>query len=314
MFQRGEPHPSDPHLSHIYGLALPLLKSGIPVEPVQLENAPLPKALDRYRVLFLTYHGQKPMSPAVHAALARWVKAGGTLVVVDDDSDPYNKVREWWNQTPHAWKTPRHHLFAQFGLPETAPSGVTQHGQGRLAWYPFNPALLATRADGKQQVLQWLRAALAGEAWQPQNHLLLRRGPYLIAAGLDESIDAPLSVLKGRFINLFDPDLALQTTVAVDPGSRRYLLDLDELDGAEPQLLAAACKAWPGHADAQRREWTVEGIADTQAIMVFRLPEKPTTITLADSAQPKAQYNDENQLLYLRFPNTAEPRKLSLRW
>ena len=38
MFERGEPSSSDAHLSHFYGLALPLLKRGIPVEPVQLEN------------------------------------------------------------------------------------------------------------------------------------------------------------------------------------------------------------------------------------------------------------------------------------
>jgi len=42
MFERGEPTPSDPHLSHVYGLALPLLKRGMPVTPVQLENLTLP--------------------------------------------------------------------------------------------------------------------------------------------------------------------------------------------------------------------------------------------------------------------------------
>jgi hypothetical protein len=34
MFQRGEPAASDPHLSHFYGLALPLLKRGLPVTPL----------------------------------------------------------------------------------------------------------------------------------------------------------------------------------------------------------------------------------------------------------------------------------------
>ena len=38
MFERGDPAPSDAHLGHIYGLAMPLLKHGIPVTPVQLEN------------------------------------------------------------------------------------------------------------------------------------------------------------------------------------------------------------------------------------------------------------------------------------
>ena len=45
MFQRGDPNPSDAHLGSFYGLAMPLLKHGIPAEPVQLENATIPGAL-----------------------------------------------------------------------------------------------------------------------------------------------------------------------------------------------------------------------------------------------------------------------------
>ena len=97
MFQRGDPTPSDPNLSHVYGLALPLLKRGMPVTPVQLENVTLPNYLDGFRILLLSYHGMKPLTPDVHRSLAAWVKRGGMLVVCDDDTDPYNAVREWWN-------------------------------------------------------------------------------------------------------------------------------------------------------------------------------------------------------------------------
>ena len=36
------PSPSDPHLGSFFGLALPLLERGMPVEPVQLETAATP--------------------------------------------------------------------------------------------------------------------------------------------------------------------------------------------------------------------------------------------------------------------------------
>ena len=39
MFERAGPKPSDPWLSSVYGLALPLVNHGIPIEPVQLEDA-----------------------------------------------------------------------------------------------------------------------------------------------------------------------------------------------------------------------------------------------------------------------------------
>ena len=88
MFQRADPTPSDTNLGSFYGLALPLLKRGIPVEPVQIESATVPGFLDRYKLLLLTYEGQKPPTPQFHDALAKWVRAGGALVVVDNDRDP----------------------------------------------------------------------------------------------------------------------------------------------------------------------------------------------------------------------------------
>jgi hypothetical protein len=39
MFQRVAPEPSDENLGQFYGLALPLLMRGMPVEPVQIESA-----------------------------------------------------------------------------------------------------------------------------------------------------------------------------------------------------------------------------------------------------------------------------------
>ena len=97
MFQREAPSPSEGDFSSFYGLALPLLKHGIPVEPVQLENAVFPGSLESFKVLLMTYEGMKPMTSEVHSALAAWVKHGGALVFMGDDSDPYNKVRTWWN-------------------------------------------------------------------------------------------------------------------------------------------------------------------------------------------------------------------------
>jgi len=74
MFQRAEPNPSDANLGSFYGLAMPLLKRGVPVEPVQIESAATPGFLDRYKVLLLTYEGQKPPTREFHEALAKWVR------------------------------------------------------------------------------------------------------------------------------------------------------------------------------------------------------------------------------------------------
>src|SRR5271157_3266180 len=112
MFQRADPRPSDPHLGSFYGLALPLLERGMPVEPVQLETATIPGNLARCKVLVMTYEGMKPMDRAANQAIADWVKMGGSLVFVDDDRDPYNTVKSWWNRAgAQSFRTPRESLF-----------------------------------------------------------------------------------------------------------------------------------------------------------------------------------------------------------
>jgi len=118
MYQRAGPGASDDRLGSFFGLALPLLKRAIPVEPVQIETAALQADfLSGYRLLLLTYEGQKPPDPGFHTALAAWVGAGGALVVVDDDRDTFHAVREWWNRSPLAFASPRQHLFLELGLP-----------------------------------------------------------------------------------------------------------------------------------------------------------------------------------------------------
>lgn len=53
MFQREQPTPSDPNMAQFCGLTLPLLKRGMPITPVQLENVTLPNFLNEQKVLLL---------------------------------------------------------------------------------------------------------------------------------------------------------------------------------------------------------------------------------------------------------------------
>ena len=77
MFQRERTQPSDPHLGSFFGLALPLLERGMPVEPVQLETATIPGNLARCKVLVMTYEGMKPMDRAAQPGDRRLGQGGG---------------------------------------------------------------------------------------------------------------------------------------------------------------------------------------------------------------------------------------------
>jgi hypothetical protein len=316
MFERGDPDGSNPHLSQVYGLALPLLKRGMPVAPVQLENLTAPHYLEGFHLLLLSYSGQKPLSPEVHVPLADWVKQGGTLLVVDDDADPYNHVREWWNSAGRSYATPRQHLFEQLGVSDKdfgANPTPVKAGRGLVVWWPKDPATLAASSDGDRQLIQIVKAAAAraGLDWKEANHLLLRRGPYIIAAGLDESIGGEPRVLRGRFINLFDSELRVRQEVTLTPGSRFFLLDLDAAQPREATVLASACKALPLRREPDSLVLAVEGVAQTPAVVLLGgIKRPPRQVRLADEPLTTFSYSAAERLLWIRFPNAASPRQL----
>jgi hypothetical protein len=314
MFERGQPSSSDAHMSHFYGLALPLLKHGIPVEPVQIENFGLTNFLARQDLLLMSYQGMKPPGPEAHEALAEWVRAGGVLVFWDDDSDPYNGVREWWNMGAFRFKTPRAHLFQQLGLPEDASPGPHKVGKGTVWFQPSNPVALAYDSKGDETLLKVAREAAKGSrmAWRESDHLMLRRGPYVIAAGLDESAGAEPARLTGRWVNLFDVSLKMLTSVTLAPGSRFLLLDVDrKSDTPSRKLLASACGMEFRGDEGEGWRWMTRGMDRTEGVALLRWPAPPPSrVTLDGTELRNVQYDAGSQLLWVRFPNSAKGREL----
>ena len=321
MFERGEPSPSDPHMGHFYGMAMPLLKRGIPVTPVQLENVIVPHYLDGFKVLLLTYQGMKPLSADVHAQLADWVRRGGVLVVCDDDSDPFNSVREWWNSGELKYRTPREHLFAQLGFDQRAAS-VENHetewrsGKGQVVWVRQNPVEFTRDAEGAAQIVSLVHHAAdrAKLQWRETNYLLLRRGPYVVGGGLDESIPGEAKTLQGHFINLFDPQLRVQTAVRLEPNSRFLLRDLDATRCGKPVVLESACKSLTTESKENLISTVVEGVGDTPALVLLRASKAPRAITLDNETVKDFDYSAADKLLRVRFHNEARPRTLSIQF
>jgi len=319
MFERGDPAPSDLYLGHIYGMALPFLKRGMPVQPVQLEDVGMPGYLNGVHCLLLTYRGMKPLTPDVHAALANWVKRGGMLVVCDDDGDPFNSVREWWNTNGLHYATPRLHLFEQLGLAKDAPNPA-RVGNGQVLWIHRDPAEIAASPDGDTLLADAVRQAVGKMEssstphfqWSETNCLFLQRGPYIIAAGLDESTGGAARTLHGRYVNLFDSELRLQREVTLSPGTRCVLLDIDAPEVAGRTLLAAACRAVPQKQGADAISIEVEGVANTPGAVLLRAPRSPRSLLLAGQALEAIQYDADQGLLWVRFTNQASPRTLSV--
>ena len=205
MFQRAKPLPSDLELGNFYGVALPLIMHGLPVEPVQIESTyrgvGAADFLNHYKVLLLTYEGQKPPTPKFHEAIADWVKAGGALIVMDDDKDPYNHAQDWWNENGKTQATPRELLFKALGI-DAQSEGTRPVGKGVVLFKKISPSTLAGDVNGPAIVLATTKEAAARVhlPWRESTGLVLRRGPFVIASGFDKPEGTPENA-EARVIN-----------------------------------------------------------------------------------------------------------------
>jgi hypothetical protein len=130
----------------------------------------------------------------------------------------------------------------------------------------------------------------------------------LIASGLDESIGGAAKTIEGRFVNLFDSELRVQKRVTVSPASRILLRDLDDATGGGEQVLASACKVIP----AGINKYAVEGIANTQGIVLLRAEKQPARVTLDGKEVLTVEFSATDKLCWIKFPNEARSRELSI--
>jgi hypothetical protein len=319
MFERAAPIPSDRHLGSFFGLALPLLERGMPVEPVQLETAAATGSMTRFKVLVMTYEGMKPMERSANQAIADWVKSGGTLVFVDADRDPYNAVQSWWNQEGStAARSPREALFSLMGLKRETGAGTQKIGKGTLIFDASSPAALSYRKEGAEVVRELVRraSAAAGIAYRETSHIVLRRGPYVIGVGLDTPEHAAVHEVAGPMIDLFDPQLPIVASVALAPGRRVLLHSLNQARDSFPRVLASSCKTLDAAKKGENGfEFQSRGPEGTEAVLRVGLTRKPNQVLL--DGQPLSgsswSWDDRSYTVLLRFPNKAAGRKTEIR-
>ena len=307
MFQRS-PRPvegyDDPQLANFYGLALPFVKRGVPVNIVHLENTGYPESWNDTRVLLMSYSNQKPQQASENEHLAQWVKNGGQLIYAARDDDPYQHVLEWWNQEGNSYAAPSDHLFHLMGIQACPPEGTYHYGKGTVRIIRKDPKEFVLTKGGDAPLTAAVKEALGDITYK--NNLRLTRGAYELAAVLDEDAAAsePL-VLTGLYIDLFDPELPVLTAKTVNPGEQAFLYNIKSVaDAKQPQVLAAASRQYNEQRTAHSYRFTAKSPAETTNVMRILLPRKPKHIEV--SMPSDERWDSKSKTLWLSFENEPD--------
>jgi hypothetical protein len=313
MFQRFPTHAGydDPQFSNFYGQTLPLLKRGIPVSTMHIENTGYPDTWKELKILIISYSNMKPMNPVYHQNIAQWVKDGGVLIYCGKDIDPYQSAMEWWNTNGNNYKTPSTHLFELLGLPDTNPkTGEYFSGKGKLYVIREEPKDFVLTAGNDETYFSVVKKAFETSPnkgkLETKNNLYLERGPYIITAVMDESVSPEPLILKGLFIDLFDPELPVLKTKTVNTGEQAYLYDVTKIkEKRKPAILCSASRIYDEIVTKEFYSFVAKSPVNTNNVTRIYLPEKPKTVTVKDVIS-EYSWDEFSHTCLLKFENDPD--------
>ena len=328
MFQCGPTHFNnyyDPQLSNFYGLALPLLKRGVPVGITHLENVGYAETWNDVKVLLMTYSNMKPLDPAAHEHLAQWVRNGGVLVYCGRDNDPYQRVEEWWNTRGRHYEAPSDHLFESLGIRPAGNRSDYKVGRGHVYVLRQDPKEFVMQAEGDLDFLSVVKRAYEQSAkagrlkWK--NHFYLERGVYTLLSVMEG--EGPVAdhdvTLKGEYIDLFDPELPVLHEKTVSPGEQAFLIDLKKVKQRSlPQVVATAARVSDEVRTEDSYRLTVKSPIETTNSMCVLLPAEPKTVKVTnaqgESQACRQRWEKGSRILHLSFENHPDGIRVELSW
>ena len=197
-------------------------------------------------------------------------------------------------------------------MPEQASEGVYNYGKGQVYVVRQDPKEFAMQENGDKPLLKVIEQAYG--QLEMKNHFYLERGPYVMASVLYEGAvsDKPL-VLKGSYIDLFDPTLPTLKQKEILPGQQAFLFDIHTVkDKNKPQVLAAASRQYDEARTRNSYSFVSKSPAETNNVMRVLLPREPKQVKVSVPCQH--QWDKDTHTLLLQFENHPEGVKVEIDW
>lgn len=302
-----------------YGMSLPLLKYGLPVRPVQLDNVRrFAGYLDTLKVLILSYEYIKPEAPDINTAVLSWVMNGGTLLYIGDGSDPFHRIDSWWRKS--GYENPARHLFRLAGMEEKPEDGVYPAGNGKIVVWNMVPAKICLSRELAQEYRYKVKDALEslGLSWEFRNDLTLHRGPYIISAVMDESVTDEKKVWEGLFADLGENDYPVITHKEIGPDETALLFDFDTIREDAFRVIGTSARVLDAQTDDGGFQLKLKTADKIRAYTRVRLPQKAAAALAVDEqgqhVPMEVNWDDASRTLLLCYDSHSEEVTVTGRW
>ncbi|MBC7327262.1 hypothetical protein H5T87_04010 [bacterium] len=189
-------------------------------------------------------------------------------------------------------------------------------GKGKLYFFGFNPAVCARSIEGAKLVQALVENAMkAKEENISMNKasLSLKRGPYIIAYSFGDEL-----VFKGKFINIFSPDIKLELEHTVKPGEWCLLKDVnDKMSAGYPSLLWTASKLNFLRENEKELKMLLSGPEEASgASRIYLAGKNNWKVEAVDSLGKRVnvEVNKEGETLLLIYKNKASGVAIKIEW
>ena len=206
---------------------------------------------------------------------------------------------------------------------EVSPDeGSYTHGNGIVHIIRKDPKEFVLDKSGDKELMEAVETLYnkkTGKNLIFKNNFVLKRGPYDIAAVTDESVsDEPL-VLRGSYIDLFDPALPVITEKTVKPGEQAFLYNLKRTDGKrKAQVVASSGRVYDESTGKKLYSFTVKGPVNTTCVMRVLLPKKPVARSITDkeglSKNSTFEWDDTSKTCLIKFENDPDGIEVHIKW
>lgn len=302
-----------------FGMAMPLLKYGLPIKPVQLDNVRrFAGYLDDISFAVLSYEYIKPEAPDVNTALISWVKKGGTLLYIGDGSDPFHQISSWWRQS--GYDNPAQHLFEMAGLSRDLKDGSYPVDQGRIIVWNMVPARICLEAALADSYRRLVKDALAAESidWQYRNDLTLHRGPYIISAVMDESVTEEKKTFDGLFADMLENDYRIITHKEIAPDESALLFDFSVIEDEEFRVIGTSARVESAALTSDGLDLCLKTADKIKAFTRVRLPRAVTQVSAkaedGSMTEVSMEWDETTRTLLVGYDSQAKAVEVTCRF